>query len=90
MNNAFLTWKICLLLLSHPLWGAWIEIILSVGYIHYSMSHPLWGAWIEIERSERDSYTDWSHPLWGAWIEMPDLVIVSSPLTVAPLMGCVD
>ena len=35
-------------LTSHPAWGAWIEIAVSVQEPPPSVSHPAWGAWIEI------------------------------------------
>ena len=34
--------------MSHPSWGAWIEIRISPAFLRCSRSHPSWGAWIEI------------------------------------------
>ena len=35
--------------LSHPAWGAWIEISAILPALNQSeKSHPAWGAWIEI------------------------------------------
>ena len=36
-------------LLSRPVWGAWIEIILACNKTVTTKSRPVWGAWIEIE-----------------------------------------
>ena len=33
---------------SHPVRGAWIEILSTGGVIHAITSHPVRGAWIEI------------------------------------------
>ena len=35
-------------LLSHPVRGAWIEIMRFTGAAFFIMSHPVRGAWIEI------------------------------------------
>ena len=41
--------SIYVFLLSHPVWGAWIEICLSIiARAVARASHPVWGAWIEI------------------------------------------
>ena len=34
--------------MSHPAWGAWIEIKTSFLCLFFTWSHPAWGAWIEI------------------------------------------
>ena len=40
--------------MSHPSWGAWIEIRLSsVARLIALSSHPSWGAWIEIRTPGR-------------------------------------
>ena len=38
----------CANLLSHPAWGAWIEIVAVLEDSNCVLSHPAWGAWIEI------------------------------------------
>ena len=35
-------------LVSRPVWGAWIEMFLTVFVIAPILSRPVWGAWIEI------------------------------------------
>ena len=34
--------------MSHPAWGAWIEIADKLAEGITAQSHPAWGAWIEI------------------------------------------
>ena len=34
---------------SHPVWGAWIEILCMYLKVTPNQSHPVWGAWIEID-----------------------------------------
>ena len=35
--------------MSHPAWGARIEVLLLVSYVMLGgTSHPAWGAWIEV------------------------------------------
>ena len=34
--------------LSHPVWGAWIEMLHPRTLNRPKQSHPVWGAWIEI------------------------------------------
>ena len=62
-------------LLSRPVWGAWIEIVISATINAVFMSRPVWGAWIEISVSGL-MYTDsgTSRPVWGAWIEIETVV----------------
>ena len=42
------TWWFCCVLLSHPAWGAWIEMDTIIELKSHYRSHPAWGAWIEI------------------------------------------
>ena len=35
--------------MSHPAWGAWIEMSRSMVNTWNALSHPAWGAWIEID-----------------------------------------
>ena len=54
-----------------PVWGAWIEILMTTAFFLAFPSLPVWGAWIEIPETRRA----WlevkaSLPTWGAWIEM--------------------
>ena len=56
---------------SHPVWGAWIEMGLSLVINSKDMSHPVWGAWIEILLDQiLTPFCILSHPVWGAWIEI--------------------
>ncbi len=60
--------------LSHPAWGAWIEMA-ERGDCHTARrSHPAWGAWIEIRNFPAVSQLVGSHPAWGAWIEISSTV----------------
>ena len=80
-----------LLTLSHPAWGAWIEIELSNAVLVGTASHPAWGAWIEIYddlKTQMKAYL--SHPAWGAWIEILRTMKGTILVMVAPRMGCVD
>ena len=35
-------------MLSHPAWGAWIEVRNGPALYGKTKSHPAWGAWIEV------------------------------------------
>ena len=56
--------------MSHPAWGAWIEIIPTNATEVFVKSHPAWGAWIEIASGLPCDIEPSSHPAWGAWIEI--------------------
>ena len=58
--------------LSHPVRGAWIEILKVTGIFRMSgLSHPVRGAWIEISGNTHYEYIcEKSHPVRGAWIEI--------------------
>ena len=59
--------------MSHPAWGAWIEITqYAMGSASSTrMSHPAWGAWIEMDKViPVEVKKSKSHPAWGAWIEI--------------------
>ena len=57
--------------MSHPVRGAWIEILMESNELRALESHPVRGAWIEISNE-----ATWlnlsisSHPVRGAWIEI--------------------
>ena len=56
--------------MSHPAWGAWIEICAMLETPCSIASHPAWGAWIEIFVPQDNGIPLVSHPAWGAWIEI--------------------
>ena len=60
------------LYMSHPVWGAWIEIGDESEPNGWQIpSHPVWGAWIEMRDRDKTQYNPaQSHPVWGAWIEI--------------------
>ena len=76
--------------LSHPAWGAWIEILTESSGLKAHGSHPAWGAWIEILTPSSCLPDQLSHPAWGAWIEISVVQMVNYANDVAPRMGCVD
>ena len=56
---------------SHPVRGAWIEILTEGGKLQQSIgSHPVRGAWIEILIVIIFFVNSMSHPVRGAWIEI--------------------
>ena len=55
---------------SHPVRGAWIEIVKAQIDWLKQRSHPVRGAWIEISPSVSHLRTIGSHPVRGAWIEI--------------------
>ena len=56
--------------MSHPVRGAWIEIIPAWRMFSAPKSHPVRGAWIEIGFSLDIGGAVKSHPVRGAWIEI--------------------
>ena len=56
---------------SRPVWGAWIEILLSLVYLLLSLGRAPYGA-----RGLKSLFLHYaalsirSRPVWGAWIEM--------------------
>ena len=76
---------------SHPVRGAWIEIINVHSLLDIEQSHPVRGAWIEINyRPAPQAAAGASHPVRGAWIEIPELLLIKAEQAVAPRQGCVD
>ena len=77
--------------LSHPAWGAWIEISVYNRPDCKNGSHPAWGAWIEIlspSYTRRTLLCRTPHGVRGLkLIAMAESVSESA---VAPRMGCVD
>ena len=56
---------------SHPVRGAWIEMVVSAASVVVSFgSHPVRGAWIEMPISSHLLRASLSHPVRGAWIEI--------------------
>ena len=56
--------------LSHPVRGAWIEILTRYFAHLDNPSHPVRGAWIEISLLQKFIDEIRSHPVRGAWIEI--------------------
>ena len=56
--------------LSHPAWGAWIEICPYRCNRGANRSHPAWGAWIEMTARRKCPSAGTVAPLAGAWIEI--------------------
>ena len=75
---------------SHPVRGAWIEIISLLLVLKLSKSHPVRGAWIEITRHLSSVWRVMSHPVRGAWIEISRIGSLYSSHSVASRKGCVD
>ena len=40
-------WRGATVVMSHPVWGAWIETSYLCINANVIVSHPVWGAWIE-------------------------------------------
>ena len=55
---------------SPPVWGAWVEIVMSIISTPCLWSPPVWGAWVEMGAGREDSAMSKSPPVWGAWIEI--------------------
>ena len=79
------------ILVSHPVWGAWIEMLKRLWPIGISESHPVWGAWIEIccDNSLRRS-AGRRTPCGVRGLKLSWLRLVLAAIVVAPRVGCVD
>ena len=51
--------------MSHPAWGAWIEMKKGVDWPFGLWSHPAWGAWIEIRETYGDALPEFVAPRMG-------------------------
>ena len=79
------------MILSHPAWGAWIEISQFFSSASQLKSHPAWGAWIEIfPEAPPVPYLvrRTPHGVRGLKYLIRDRVL--NAYLVAPRMGCVD
>ena len=78
-------------LVSPPVWVAWIEIAYIIKVHLYETSPPVWVAWIEIDRrTGATSSPSPSPPVWVAWIEiLPSAFWIDKDI-VATRMGGVD
>ena len=56
---------------SLPVWGEWIEMVLSVRDGGVGESLPVWGEWIEMCPPRPLLMQAESLPVWGEWIEIP-------------------
>ena len=83
--------KSCVRLLSLPMRGEWIEMVIFYPTLPAFQSLPMRGEWIEI-RGGRPSGArrSGSLPMRGEWIEIARAVIGSLPITVSPHAGRVD
>ena len=55
-----------ILLLSRPVWGAWIEICYMVAPPRLPPSRPVWGAWIEIKFHVKQDHQPRGRAPYGA------------------------
>ena len=56
---------------SHPVWGAWIEIVLEKGKgVHRSGRTPCGVRGLKLDLYILYLHIKMSHPVWGAWIEI--------------------
>ena len=79
------------LLLSHPAWDAWIEIIVSCIWYSSSLSLPAWDAWIEIAGdANRGFIPDSRIPHGMRGLKFSKVSIMIFHIFVASRMGCVD
>ena len=79
------------LFLSHPAWGAWIEIRWKhVFYQIFSGRTPHGVRGLKYDAFNAGHISSMSHPAWGAWIEISENVDIQKQTKVAPRMGCVD
>ena len=77
--------------LSHPAWGAWIEISTRNAIVNLYTSRTPHGVrgLKSIPTGNKTAILS-SHPAWGAWIEIVPVDHISYKNHVAPRMGCVD
>ena len=61
-----LVWDSIVIIVSHPSWGAWIEIAYSRSVPASARpSHPSWGAWIEMRYVKNCTGVRYVAPLMG-------------------------
>ena len=78
-------------ILSHPAWGAWIEIYNPICENVEDIGRTPHGVrGLKFYCSEVTPRFPPSHPAWGAWIEITHVLQYKDTLRVAPRMGCVD
>ena len=72
------------ILLSPPVWGAWIEMVIVAGrWCHLARRPPYGGRGLKCESMRDDNPNTWSPPVWGAWIEIR-LALPRRPLPLSP------
>ena len=75
-------------LLSPPVRGAWVEILLMMKYMASGMSPPVRGAWVEIGNGMGHPLSQVvSPPVRGAWVEISAAALSSAAYPVAPCAG---
>ena len=65
--------KLCAFLLSRPVWGAWVEILIESVNTETAKGRAPYGARglkLEKYRETFGAYAS-SRPVWGAWVEIP-------------------
>ena len=73
-----------------PHWGAWIEIVINVGYSVFLPSHPTGVRGLKYRVRLLGHLIDNVAPHWGAWIEIANGANAVSHFFGRTPLGCVD